>query len=162
MPDIHTILTASEVMSILDQVKDPEIPVLSVTDLGIVRELVPLKDPDGWKVVITPTYMGCPAMDVIAAEIRMLLMSRGAGTVTVERSWSPAWTTDWMTESGKRKLERYGIAPPAMRGIPDAPVACPQCGSTQTRLVSAFGSTACKALYQCCDCAEPFDHFKCI
>ena len=149
-------------MALLEQVKDPEIPVLSIVDLGIVRELVKTVDPLGWKVIITPTYMGCPAMDVMAAEIRMLLMSQGAGSVTVERTWSPAWTTDWMTETGKEKLKQYGIAPPRSRHEPESAVTCPQCGSTHTRLISAFGSTACKALYQCQDCAEPFDQFKCI
>ena len=149
-------------MAILEQVKDPEIPVLSIIDLGIVRDLVKTIDPFGWKVTITPTYMGCPAMDVMATEIRMVLMSQGAGSVTVEKTWTPAWTTDWMTEEGKEKLRQYGISPPGFRRDPEQPVACPQCGSTHTQLVSAFGSTACKSMYQCNDCAEPFDHFKCI
>jgi ring-1,2-phenylacetyl-CoA epoxidase subunit PaaD len=158
----HSISTAAEVMALLDEVKDPEIPVLSITDLGIVRDVVRTYDPVGWTVVITPTYLGCPAMDVMATEIRMLLLSQGAGYVRVERTWAPPWTTDWMTEKGKEKLRRYGIAPPSPKGPPEAPVNCPQCGSIHTRLVSSFGSTACKALYQCEDCAEPFDHFKCI
>jgi ring-1,2-phenylacetyl-CoA epoxidase subunit PaaD len=155
-------MTPTDVFRILEEVKDPEVPVLSVVDLGVIRDIREMDDQEGWVVTITPTYMGCPAMDMIAAEIRMTLIAHGAGSVRVERSLSPAWTTDWMTEGGRAKLKAYGIAPPQMKGRLPEPVTCPQCGSKHTRLVSAFGSTACKALFQCSDCSEPFDSFKCI
>jgi ring-1,2-phenylacetyl-CoA epoxidase subunit PaaD len=150
----------NDVWMILESITDPEIPVLSILDLGIVREVN--MAPDGSiEVVITPTYTGCPAMDMITANIRMALS--GYKNVTVKTVLSPAWTTDWMTEAGKAKLQQYGIAPPKGRSgsIPQDGVECPQCHSTHTQLLSEFGSTACKALYQCQDCKEPFDYFKC-
>jgi ring-1,2-phenylacetyl-CoA epoxidase subunit PaaD len=149
MDDTNTI------WSLLESVNDPEIPVLSVVDLGIIRA-VRLTD-DGPEIVITPTYSGCPAMDMIRADIGAMLTRHGFGNASIVTVLSPAWTTDWMSEAGKEKLKAYGISPPSRTG----PVACPQCRSVHTVLISEFGSTACKALYRCEDCREPFDHFKC-
>lgn len=149
------------VYDILEQVADPEIPVLSVTDLGIIRDV---KLQDGvTEIIITPTYTGCPAMDMIAVQIRLALLAAGYNQVKITSVLYPPWTTDWMTDSGKAKLQQYGIAPPKGNAdsLPEDGVTCPHCGSSNTRLVSAFGSTACKALYQCNDCKEPFDYFKC-
>lgn len=152
--------TIESIYDILSRINDPEVPVLSILDLGIVRN-VEIKD-DQVIVTITSTYTGCPAMDMIAAQIRMELKAGGHQHVRIEQSIRPAWTTDWMSEAGKQKLKEYGIAPPDKRfSIPEDGVGCPHCGSTHTRLVSEFGSTACKALYQCRDCQEPFDYFKC-
>ncbi|MFM7671427.1 MAG: 1,2-phenylacetyl-CoA epoxidase subunit PaaD [Bacteroidota bacterium] len=152
--------TIDAVYQILERVTDPEVPVLTILDLGIVRK-VEIKD-DEVIVTITSTYTGCPAMDMIAANIRMELNAAGYASVRIEQSIRPAWTTDWMSEAGKQKLSAYGIAPPDKRfSIPEDGVACPRCQSVNTRLVSEFGSTACKALYQCRDCQEPFDFFKC-
>lgn len=151
----------------LGQVADPEIPVISVVDLGIVRGV---RFEDGACIVtITPTYSGCPAMQVIAEDIGRVLAQEGIDTVRLETRLSPAWTTDWMSEKGRAALKDYGIAPPVQQAIEvsglrrvDGPqVPCPRCGSARTRLVSQFGSTSCKALYQCQDCREPFDYFKC-
>jgi ring-1,2-phenylacetyl-CoA epoxidase subunit PaaD len=149
-----------DVWMILESITDPEIPVLSILDLGIVRAVNMAADAS-IEVVITPTYTGCPAMDMIAMNIRLALA--GYKNVTVKTVLSPAWTTDWMTEAGKAKLQQYGIAPPKGKAghIPEDGVECPQCHSTHTKLLSEFGSTACKALYQCQDCKEPFDYFKC-
>jgi ring-1,2-phenylacetyl-CoA epoxidase subunit PaaD len=144
----------------LEEIKDPEVPVLSIIDLGIVRD-IKMND-DEIEIIITATYTGCPAMDMIAAAIRVELNTLGFKKVKITHTLSPAWTTEWMSEEGKRKLKQYGIAPPDKRfSIPADGVACPQCNSTNTRLISEFGSTACKALYQCNDCKEPFDYFKC-
>ena len=140
----------SAIWSVLHQVPDPEIPVLSVVDLGIVRAV----EPD--RVAITPTYTGCPATQVIERDIRAALDSAGYRQVRIETLLSPPWTTDWITAEGREKLRACGIAPPTR-----AAVACPQCGSTHTEEVSRFGSTPCKALWRCRDCAEPFDLFKC-
>ena len=156
------------IQGLLEQVVDPEIPVLTIADMGILKG-VDLA-PDGAVTVrITPTYSGCPAMDMIAAEVRRTLADAGIESVTVDQVLSPAWTTDWMTDEGREKLRAYGIAPPAkgagkrsLMGMDDPEVACPQCGSTQTEKVSEFGSTACKALWRCTACLEPFDYFKCI
>lgn len=151
----------------LEEIKDPEVPVLSIIDLGIVRD-IQLND-DELEVTITPTYTGCPAMDMIAAAIRVELSTLGFKKIKIINSISPAWTTDWMSEEGKRKLKEYGIAPPNPRqqvcndklfAAAEA-VQCPLCNSFHTHRVSEFGSTACKALYQCDDCKEPFDYFKC-
>ena len=144
----------------LEEIKDPEVPVLSIIDLGIVRD-IQLQD-DELQVTITSTYTGCPAMDMIATAIRVELTTLGFKKIKIIRSISPAWTTEWMSEEGKRKLKAYGIAAPDKRfAIPADGVECPLCNSGNTRLVSEFGSTACKALYQCNDCKEPFDYFKC-
>ena len=151
----------------LEQVKDPEVPVLSIIDLGIVRDIQ--LNNDELEVTITPTYTGCPAMDVIATAIRVELTVLGFKKIKIIRSISPAWTTDWMSEEGKRKLKEYGIAPPNPKQqvcndklfAADEAVQCPHCNSWHTHRISEFGSTACKALYQCDDCKEPFDYFKC-
>ena len=154
-----------DILSILENVCDPEVPVLTVQDLGIIREVHVISDKEV-EVVITPTYSGCPAMNTIAMNIKFELMVHGFEKVIVTEVLSPAWTTDWMRESGKQKLRAYGIAPPQYSTInnprdADAVVPCPQCGSADTMLVSQFGSTACKALYKCNHCLEPFDYFKC-
>jgi ring-1,2-phenylacetyl-CoA epoxidase subunit PaaD len=149
-----------KIAEILEGVSDPEIPVLTIADLGIIRD-IRIND-DEVEVIITPTYTGCPAMDMIAMNIKMALLENGLSKVKVTSVLSPAWTTDWMTETGKAKLKQYGIAAPDKRfSIPVDGVECPLCNSTNTRLISEFGSTACKALYQCNDCKEPFDFFKC-
>ena len=152
------------ILSILEEVTDPEIPVLSVIDLGIVRD-IKLTDEE-IEVFITPTYSGCPAMDVIAINIRMILLQNGFKKIKINQQLSPAWTTDWMTEKGKEKLKAYGIAPPVTKVfdknyLENLQVECPQCHSLGTNLISEFGSTPCKALYQCNNCLEPFDYFKC-
>lgn len=151
-----------QVWSVLDQVKDPEIPVLSIWDLGILQEV----EQQGGKirVTITPTYSGCPAMHEITRDIQQVLNDAGYSDVTVETRLAPAWTTDWMTAEGKQRLVEFGIAAPmgCTADGSDIPVTCPQCGSEEITKISEFGSTACKALYQCKDCQEPFDYFKCI
>jgi len=149
----------------LSSVTDPEVPVLTILDLGIVRDV--RVDDDKTTIVITPTYSGCPAMDVIAINIRMALMSHGVKKIDIENQLSPAWTTDWMSEEGKSKLREYGIAPPVRRSQSDLglfeedTVSCPRCGSTDTHVSSRFGPTSCKSLYKCNSCLEPFEHFKC-
>jgi ring-1,2-phenylacetyl-CoA epoxidase subunit PaaD len=150
----------------LEEIKDPEVPALSIIDLGIVRD-VKLND-DELEVVITPTYTGCPAMDMIAATIKIELATLGFKKVKVTTVLFPAWTTDWMSEEGKRKLKAYGIAPPNPKQqacssslFSEETIQCPHCNSYHTHRISEFGSTACKALYQCNDCKEPFDYFKC-
>jgi ring-1,2-phenylacetyl-CoA epoxidase subunit PaaD len=154
--------------SVLDGVPDPEVPALSVRDLGIVRDVVCTDA--GTEVVLTPTYSGCPATEVISDSVRAALDGAGFGPATVTLRRAPAWTTDWISAEGRRKLHAYGIAPPGP-AEPDAGavvpirirprgVDCPRCGSAQTERLSAFGSTACKALYRCLACREPFEHFK--
>ncbi len=146
--------------SILETVVDPEVPVLTIIDLGIVRDVKINRDEI--EVVITPTYTGCPAMDMIATNIRLALAGHGYKKVKITSVLSPPWTTDWMSEEGKQKLKQYGISPPDKKfKVPKDGVECPLCHSVNTRLISEFGSTACKALYQCNDCKEPFDYFKC-
>jgi ring-1,2-phenylacetyl-CoA epoxidase subunit PaaD len=147
--------TRAAVLQVLESVPDPEIPVVSVVDLGIVRAV----DPEAREVVITPTYTGCPATQVIERDIRAALDAAGYRDWTIRTALSPAWTTDWIGADGRRKLRAYGIAPPTPPG--DRRVECPQCGSTATEEISRFGSTPCKALWRCRDCAEPFDLFKC-
>jgi len=159
--------TEKDIWNLLSNVMDPEVPVLSVLDLGIVREVQ--LDEKKATITITPTYSGCPAMDVISMQIRMELLSNGIQEVEVKQVLSPAWTTEWMTEEGKVKLKEYGIAPPNVKQqvchqelfVQDEAVQCPLCHSWHTSRISEFGSTACKALYQCKDCQEPFDYFKC-
>jgi ring-1,2-phenylacetyl-CoA epoxidase subunit PaaD len=160
-------ITVDNCWTYLDEVADPEVPVLSIIDLGIVRDLFVDSAIGSVRVVITPTYSGCPAMDVIAMQIRMCLLSKGAKQVLVENQISPSWTTDWMTEKGKEKLEAYGIAPPKRKSanplalFEEDTVTCPKCKSDDTILSSQFGATSCKALYKCNHCKEPFEHFKC-
>jgi ring-1,2-phenylacetyl-CoA epoxidase subunit PaaD len=145
-------------------VVDPEIPVLTIADLGVLRD-VAISD-GRVEVAITPTYSGCPAMNMITLEIELALEREGFSNPKIRTVLSPAWTTDWMSEDGRRKLREYGIAAPfaassrrALFGVQQ--VACPQCGSTDTEVLSEFGSTSCKALWRCKSCREPFDYFKC-
>ncbi|MGB3819590.1 1,2-phenylacetyl-CoA epoxidase subunit PaaD [Achromobacter pulmonis] len=160
-------VSIEQVYAWLQEVPDPEIPVLSVVDLGVVRDVA--FDGDACVVVITPTYSGCPAMREITEDIRQVLGRHGVGEVRVETRLSPAWTTDWMSEKGRAALKDYGIAAPAQQAIDISGISrrnagpvieCPRCGSRDTRLVSNFGSTSCKALYRCVSCREPFDYFK--
>lgn len=156
----------------LGEIPDPEIPVLSILDLGIVRKARVVESsadhiPHTVSIGITPTYSGCPAMDLISMQIRMKLLSEGVQEVKLYEILQPAWTTDWISEAGLEKMKAYGIAPPVRKsknelglfeseGIP-----CPRCESTDTEEISRFGSTSCKAMYQCKSCLEPFEHFKC-
>ena len=166
-------MNAQEVWGWLGQVADPEIPVISIVDLGIVRAVAFYGDQ--CVVTITPTYSGCPAMQVIAESVQEALHAKGIADVRLVNQLSPAWTTDWMSDAGKEALKGYGIAPPAQqvidisglhsgvkrRAAPELVIACPNCGSAHTQITSQFGSTPCKALYKCLDCREPFDYFKC-
>lgn len=152
------------VWSILSSVSDPEIPVLSIVDLGIVRNVK--FHEEILEVIITPTYSGCPAMDFIAVNIEQALLENGFENIKITHRLSPAWTTDWMSDEGKQKLKTFGIAPPVGKifdknNLENIEVECPHCHSFNTKVISPFGSTACKALYQCNDCGEPFDYFKC-
>ena len=158
-------ISTQAIWQILSTVSDPEVPVLTIMDLGIVRDVIinsPSED-GGIEIIITPTYTGCPAMDMISMNIRLALMEHGFNNIKITSVLSPAWTTDWMSEEGKRKLKEYGIAPPKGNAgtIAADGIECPQCHSFNTKLLSEFGSTACKSLYQCQDCKEPFDYFKC-
>ena len=158
-------VTEEHIWQILKEVPDPEVPVLNLLDLGIIRDVK--FNEEEIEVIVTPTYSGCPATSMINMAIKMKLIERGFNNIKITNQLSPAWTTDWMTEEGKQKLKAYGIAPPVYSKNSDElfsktdEVECPLCGSKHTHLVSQFGSTACKALYQCDDCREPFDYFKC-
>lgn len=173
--DSATHPSVAEVWRWLSEVPDPEIPVISLTDLGIIRDV-------SWEgetlvVTVTPTYSGCPATSVINLDIEAALRGRGIDKLRLERRLSPPWTTDWIGAEGREKLKAYGIAPPVdgtaadgrlagriarLAGTSNLTIACPRCGSTRTERVSQFGSTPCKASYRCTDCLEPFDYFKCI
>lgn len=156
----ETASTATAVADIwqwLEAVPDPEIPVISVVDLGVVRDVA--VDGQRATVTITPTYSGCPAMRVIAEDIREALLARGLDTVEIKTQIAPVWTTDWLSAKGLARLEEYGIAPPRAKGRPER---CPRCQSTDVALVSQFGSTPCKAQWRCQACLEPFDYFKCL
>jgi ring-1,2-phenylacetyl-CoA epoxidase subunit PaaD len=148
-----SVLAPSEVWEVLANVPDPEIPAISIVDLGIVREA------DADRVVLTPTYTGCPATHVIETMVRAALDDAGFAHTRIETTLSPPWTTDWITPAGREKLRAYGIAPPVPAGT--RAVHCPQCDSADTQEISRFGSTPCKALWRCRACAEPFDLFKC-
>ena len=165
-------LAEKRVWQLMEDVPDPEVPVLSVHDLGVVRS-VEVDGAGSVSLGVTPTYVGCPATAAINMAIRSRLLDAGYADITIKTVLSPAWTTDWITQEGRQKLKEYGIAPPvgtaeeAARGRAtlfgaDPTVPCPHCGSTRTEKVSEFGSTACKAHYKCSDCLEPFDYFKCI
>lgn len=156
-------MNTTEAWAVLDGVLDPEVPVLSLRDLGIVRDVQAHEG--GVEVVLTPTYSGCPATEVIEAAVRDALAAAGFAPVKVTQRLAPVWTTDWISDEGRRKLREYGIAPPGRCGeqvvsIRPRNVECPRCGSTHTERLSAFGATACKALHRCLDCREPFEHFK--
>jgi ring-1,2-phenylacetyl-CoA epoxidase subunit PaaD len=161
---VSTATIDTEILELAATVNDPEIPVLSIRDLGILRD--GHLDADGTvRLTITPTYSGCPAMDAIKDDLQRVFGEAGYGKVKVDLVLSPAWTTDWMTEEGKAKLTEYGIAPPTGRAAAGPvrlglAVKCPRCHSLNTRELSRFGSTSCKALYVCQDCREPFDYFK--
>jgi ring-1,2-phenylacetyl-CoA epoxidase subunit PaaD len=139
----------------LANVPDPEIPVLSILDLGIVRDV---EVDEGITVTLTPTYSGCPATEVIEASVISALKEQGVDEIAIRRVLSPPWTTDWISDDGREKLRSYGIAPPSEKNE----IACPQCESLNTELLSEFGSTACKATWRCIDCLEPFEYFKCL
>jgi ring-1,2-phenylacetyl-CoA epoxidase subunit PaaD len=149
--------STEQVWDWLDTIPDPEIPAITLTDLGIIRDV-------GWNgdtcvVTVTPTYSGCPATSLINMEIETALREHGLERIELKRQLSPAWTTDWMSQRGREKLEKYGIAPPQPAGGPGK---CPNCASTNVEKLSQFGSTPCKAQWRCKDCLEPFDYFKCI
>ena len=150
-------LSEAKIWDILDKVPDPEIPVISVVDLGVIRAV----NVNGHRVevTVTPTYSGCPAMAVIAMDIDTALSSAGIGDVSIKTQIAPPWTTDWLSDKGRAQLEAYGIAPPREAGGPER---CPLCKSAQVQKVSQFGSTPCKAQWRCAACLEPFDYFKCI
>ena len=160
----------TQAWEVLHGVLDPEVPAISVTDLGIVRDVV--EHEDALEVVVTPTYSGCPATEVIEQAIAAAINDAGLGPARVTQRRAPAWTTDWITPEGREKLRAYGIAPPGSCAteatvsnvqpirLMARDVACPRCGSAQTERLSAFGSTACKSLYRCIACREPFEHFK--
>ena len=163
----------SSAWDVLGTVLDPEVPAVSVRDLGIVREVI--EHDTGLEIVLTPTYSGCPATEVIEHDVLAAIAAAGLGPAWVTLQRAPAWSTDWITEEGRRKLKEYGIAPPAKvqadgstvmpirffgRNAHRLQLACPRCGSEHTERLSAFGSTACKALYRCMACKEPFEHFK--
>ncbi len=158
-------ISRTQVLEWVSQVPDPEIPVLTIADLGIVRGVTV---DETITVELTPTYSGCPATEAIEHSVIETLRRHGVEDVTIKRVLSPAWTTDWISEAGRKKLKEYGIAPPAEGASKHAllhgnrNIACPRCDSTNTAVVSEFGSTACKASYKCSDCLEPFEYFKCI
>jgi len=162
---VTTSVSREQVLEWLSEVPDPEIPVLTIADLGIVRDVTVDKT---IVVDVTPTYSGCPATEVIEQSVVDTLHAHGIENVEIRRVLSPPWTTDWITEDGRNKLREYGIAPPAAGGTKrellhgKRAIACPRCASQNTQVVSEFGSTACKASYQCSDCLEPFEYFKCI
>jgi ring-1,2-phenylacetyl-CoA epoxidase subunit PaaD len=145
------VIDETAIMAVLADVPDPEIPAVSVLDLGIVRGI------EGDKVIITPTYSGCPATQFIAESIRAALDAAGFRDISIETRLAPAWTTEWISDAGKAKLNAYGIAPPDLAKT----ATCPQCGSTDTEEISRFGSTPCKSQWRCRECLEPFDRFKC-
>lgn len=164
---INTTISTQKVWDVLYTITDPEIPVISIIDLGIVRSVS--VENNVVKVVITPTYSGCPAMDVISVSIKIELLAAGFNNIIVQQVLSPAWTTEWITEKGKENLKNYGIAPPNPKQQVCTPdlfaaeesVQCPHCQSWHTQLISEFGSTACKSLLKCNNCKESFDYFKC-
>lgn len=160
-------ISRAEVFALLSEIPDPEIPVISIVDLGIVRDIEIVENQ--LTITITPTYTGCPAMKVIEEDIFSVLKKNGFENVQIKNILSPAWTTDWLTQEAKKKLLDYGIAPPEKTTSDknillgkSKKIACPRCRSLNTEMKSQFGSTACKALYVCKDCREPFDYFKCI
>tara|TARA_B100000902_G_C27021883_1_gene770035 strand:- start:216 stop:707 length:492 start_codon:yes stop_codon:yes gene_type:complete len=160
-------ISQEQIMKILEGVMDPEVPVLSVLDLGVIRDVKIRKS--GVEIDISPTYTGCPAMDVISSSVKNAILSIGVNNVKVNTVLTPPWTTDWISEAGRKKLEDFGIAPPQQnskikRELFEAAqkVPCPKCKASDTSCVSLFGSTACKALYKCNVCLEPFDYFKCL
>jgi ring-1,2-phenylacetyl-CoA epoxidase subunit PaaD len=165
MVEVH--ISKQQVEQWLNEIPDPEIPVVSIRDLGIVRGVEYDSVLQKATVTITPTYTGCPAMDMIAMNIRMALLGRRIKSVEIILQISPAWTTDWISEDGKKKMKLYGIAPPQRKAsnplglFESDEVPCPRCNSISTTLISNFGATSCKSMYRCDQCKEPFEHFKC-
>jgi len=164
---MNTTINKQQILNLLSEIPDPEIPVITIEELGILRDVV--YDEPNWEIVITPTYTGCPAMKQIEDDIKSVLKKNGIENVKIKMVYSPAWTTDWISDAAKEKLRVYGIAPPDHSSVDkkvllgkSRDLKCPQCGSKNTEMISQFGSTACKALYKCNDCKEPFDYFKCI
>lgn len=162
----NTMLNKEQILNLLSQIPDPEIPVISIREIGMLRDVNVVDN--NCEVIITPTYTGCPAMGIIEDDIKSVLLNNGVNNVSVKLVYSPSWTTDWMTTEAREKMRKYGIAPPVANtcvksiGISEKPiVVCPRCSSKSTSLISQFGSTACKALYKCNDCKEPFEYFKC-
>lgn len=156
--------TKEEILAWLSEIADPEIPVISIKEIGMLRDVNIAGET--CEVILTPTYTGCPAMDIIEADIKALLHQKGVGQVDVKLVYDPAWTTDWITEEAKDKMNRYGIAPPRHSSCGNIEnlekhIPCPQCRSENTELLSRYGSTACKALFKCNTCKEPFEYFKC-
>ncbi|HTO17099.1 MAG TPA: 1,2-phenylacetyl-CoA epoxidase subunit PaaD [Edaphocola sp.] len=155
-----------EIYDWLENVSDPEIHSVSIRDMGILRE-VKVNSDNFVEVIITPTYSGCPAMDIIAMQIRMALIGHGVDNFKITHQIQPAWTTDWITEKGKENMLAMGIAPPnrkasdGFQDFEDDIIPCPKCGSKETEMISQFGATSCKAMYKCLSCLEPFEHFKC-
>lgn len=161
---VTTQLTKEQVLDWLSEIADPEIPVVTIQEMGMLRD-VNISD-TGCEVLLTPTYTGCPAMGIIEADIKALLHAKGVSNATVKMIYQPAWTTDWMSDEAKEKMRRYGISPPVHSGCgnifsAEQHVACPKCGSEDTAVISRYGSTACKALHKCNTCHEPFEYFKC-
>ncbi|WP_370229192.1 1,2-phenylacetyl-CoA epoxidase subunit PaaD [Cognatishimia sp.] len=150
-------ISEAQVWDWLEAVPDPEIPVISVVDLGVIRDVT--VDGDAVEIKITPTYSGCPAMSIISLDIETALAKVGVTNLTLKTQIAPPWTTDWLSQKGRARLQDYGIAPPQAAGGPDA---CPHCRSQNVEKISQFGSTPCKAQWRCKDCLEPFDYFKCI
>jgi len=161
---VELLHTKDAIRRILSAIADPEIPVVSIVEMGMFRDVI--IDDNGYTIIITPTYSGCPAMGIIASDIKMTLEQKGITPVTVKMVYEPAWTTDWMNDTAKEKLRRYGIAPPlhsscTLDVFAHNIINCPRCGSDDTVIISRFGATACKSLHQCNSCKEPFEYFKC-
>ncbi len=165
--DVAALVDLARARAVIDAVCDPEIPVLTLADLGVIRTIEQRAD-GKIEIAITPTYSGCPAMSAITVDLHAALATAGFDDVTITTVLHPAWTSDWMSAAGRAKLRAYGIAPPAMKASrralfgDETPPACPQCNAEKTEKISEFGSTACKALWRCLSCREPFDAFKCI
>jgi len=165
---MNSSFTKENILTLLSEIPDPEIPVISIVELGVIRDVFLIAE-NGIEVTITPTYSGCPAMKQMEDDVVSKLKENGFEEVRIKMVYSPAWTTDWLSETAKKKLQDYGIAPPEqsttdksfLTGQPKS-VTCPRCKSKNSIMISQFGSTACKALYKCNDCLETFDYFKCI
>lgn len=163
---VIAVYTKEDIFNILSTIPDPEIPVVNIQEMGMLRDVI-LTD-KSCEIIITPTYTGCPAMGMIEDDIKKVLTEKGVSNIKVKLVYAPAWTTDWMSNAAKEKMRKYGIAPPLSSSCNKLHafgktelVKCPHCNSTQTELISMFGSTACKALYKCESCKEPFEYFKC-
>lgn len=160
---VNSLYTKEEIFDFLSSIADPEIPVVSIQEIGMLRDVI--INNTGCEIVITPTYTGCPAMGIIEEDIKKLLHEKGISNVKVKLVYAPAWTSDWINEKAKEKMKKYGIAPPlhttCSKNFGLERIYCPLCNSANIELVSQFGATACKALYKCSGCKNPFEHFKC-